>query len=354
MTGNDAGLEAQARARLAANPRDFAALLQLAAHLLRTGRQEESMALLARAAALNPGHAAPFTLKATALFRSHFGPPPPARPLAAAQKAVSMRMLGGNGKFGNQLLQYGFLRLYAAAHGLTALTPDWIGRDLFGLDDPFCGRPLAPIDESQADLFASLNGKGPVFADHDLTGFFCGHTRDWAGRAGNFRALFRPAPCVAPIVQQALTNLRTRGKTLVAVHIRRGDFGHGPFWIAPAAWYRDWLDRIWPTLDAPVLYIASDDPGAVTEFAHFGAVGPNDLGVALPGADFYLDHYLLSQADHLATSNSTFSFTAAMLNATAQNFVRPDPDLHSLVPFEPWNAQMLLQPKAGKTPQDAP
>ncbi|HEY8253105.1 MAG TPA: hypothetical protein VIG39_00615, partial [Rhizomicrobium sp.] len=101
----------------------------------------------------------------------------------------------------------------------------------------------------------------------------------------------------------------------------------------------------------PVLYIARDDPGAVGEFARFGAVGPNDLGVMLPGADFYLDHYLLSQADHLATSNSTFSFPAAMLNGTAREFVRPDPDLHVMAPFEPWNAQMLLQPAAGKTPE---
>lgn len=345
----DAGLEAQARTRLAANPRDFAALLQLAAHLLRTGRQDESLALLARAAALNPGHAAPFTLKAIALFRRHFGPPLPARPLPAGQKAVSMRMLGSNGKFGNQLLQYGFLRLYGAAQDLAALTPDWIGRDLFGLDDPFCGQPLPSIDESQADLFAALNGKGPVFADHDLTGFFCGHTRDWAGHADAFRALFRPSPRVAPVVQQALAGLRGRGRTLVAVHIRRGDFGYGPFWIAPADWYRGWLERIWPGLDAPVLYIASDDPGAVGEFARFGAIGPGALNADLPGADFYLDHYLLSQADHLATSNSTFSFTAAMLNTTAQSFVRPDPDLRTLVPFAPWDAQMLLQPMATKT-----
>jgi hypothetical protein len=43
-----------------------------------------------------------------------------------------------------------------------------------------------------------------------------------------------------------------------------------------------------------------------------------------------------------------------MLNLAAQEFVRPDPDLHSLVPFEPRNAQMLLQPVAGKTPPDAP
>ena len=356
MTGNgpqDAAWETLARARLGANPRDFTVLMQLAAHLLRSGRQDESLVLLGRAAALNPGHAAPFTLKAIALFRGRFGPPPPARLLPMGQKAVSMRTLGGNGKFGNQLLQYGFLRLYAAAHGLAALAPDWIGRDLFALDDPFCGRALPSIDESQVDFFAALNGRGPVFADHDLTGFFCGPTRNWQEHADAFRALFHPAPQVEPIVRQALAALRGRGRTLVAAHIRRGDFGYGPFWIAPSAWYREWLDRIWPGLDAPVLYVASDDPAAVAEFARFGAVGAGDLGADLPGADFYLDHYLLSHADHLAISNSSFSFTAAMLNRTAQACVRPDPDLRSLVRFDPWNADVLLQPAAGEPSPEA-
>ena len=58
----------------------------------------------------------------------------------------------------------------------------------------------------------------------------------------------------------------------------------------------------------------------------------------------------VSQADRLAISNSSFSFTAAMLNTGAQEFVRPDPDLRSLVPFEPWDAQILLPPAiAGET-----
>ena len=38
----------------------------------------------------------------------------------------------------------------------------------------------------------------------------------------------------------------------------------------------------------------------------------------------------------------SFSFTAAMLNETAQEFVRPDARLQALVPFEPWNAEVLL------------
>lgn len=332
------------RARLDANPNDFPALLRLAMLLLRESRRDEAIMALDRAAAMNPGHAAPFTLKAITLFRQQFGSPPPPRAMPAGAKAVSMRQLGGNGKFGNQLLQYGFLRLYAQTHGLVAQAPDWIGRDLFGADDPLPDASLPAVDEDSTDLFAVLNGTAPALADRDLTGFFCRPTALWGDRATEFRALFRPTPSIEPILQQAMVRLREHGKTLVALHLRRGDFGYGPFWIAPTGWYHAWLDRIWNTLDAPVLYVASDDPGAVAEFQRFGAVSAASLGGSLPGAEFYLDHYLLSQADHLAISNSTFSLTAAMLNERAQGFVRPDPHQKALVAFEPWNTEPLLEP----------
>ena len=51
-------------------------------------------------------------------------------------------------------------------------------------------------------------------------------------------------------------------------------------------------------------------------------------------------------ADRLAISNSTFSFTAAMLNqrspSSAHAFVRPVPDARALVPFDPWDSYPLL------------
>jgi hypothetical protein len=71
---------------------------------------------------------------------------------------------------------------------------------------------LPSIDERQADLFASLNGKGPVLADHDLTGFFCGHTRDWSGHADGFRALLAQTiwalPCRMRIFISTITCCR--------------------------------------------------------------------------------------------------------------------------------------------------
>src|SRR5258708_1618133 len=297
------------------------------------GRADAAVELYEQAAALIPGHALPFTRRATVLFRSAFGEPPPPRGSPPARPVICMSTLGQRGKFGNQLLQYAFLRLYAQEHGLVAQAPDWIGRDLFDCDDPLPQGPLPAIDEARADLFGSLRRETPqVYAGTDIAGYFCGSMQRWGARAEGFRSLFVPGRKLQPLLEQAQGVLRRRGRTLVGVHIRRGDFGYGRFWIAPERWYADWLSALWPRLDGPVLYLATDDPQARESFARFAPVGAADLGVALPGAEFFLDHFLLSQADHLAIANSPFSSTAALLNSRAAGFARPDPARRALGP----------------------
>ena len=122
---------------------------------------------------------------------------------------------------------------------------------------------------------------------------------------------------------------------MVAIHIRRGDFGYGKYWIAPPEWYLAWLSAIWPGLDKPVLYVATDDETVLPSFAQFSPWDARSLDVHIPGADFMVDHHVLRNADKVAISNSTFSFTAAMLNVRALTFMRPHPNRRELVPFKP-------------------
>jgi hypothetical protein len=56
----------------------------------------------------------------------------------------------------------------------------------------------------------------------------------------------------------------------------------------------------------------------------------------------YLDFMIMTLADAVATSNSSFSFFATMLNRKTNQFYRPDFDQLSLVLFDPWNANPLL------------
>jgi hypothetical protein len=127
----------------------------------------------------------------------------------------------------------------------------------------------------------------------------------------------------------------------VAVHLRRGDFGQGRHWIAQSSWYEQWLDELWQSLDRPVLYVATDDAAIVAELARYRPVTAADLGVSISGAEFYPDFHVLSTADALAISNSTFSFAAAMLNTRAGVFMRPERDGRRLAGFDPWDSPVL-------------
>lgn len=334
--------EARIRELLGQQPRHFDALI-FRGHLAELrNRPQEALAAYAAAEESLPGHAFPFTRRSIIAFRSAFGAPPQPRPTGPGLPVVSLSTLGHNGRFGNQLLQYAFVRLYAQEHGLVAQVPDWIGRDLFDLDDPFPERRLPVVEEAHTDVFASLNRQSDrVFANCDLYGYFAGHSGRWR-RPDGFRALFSPAAKLRQPLGRALEQVSARGRTLVAMHLRRGDFGARGYWIAPTSWYREWLKGLWGQLDAPVLYIATDDPSVIGDFSDFSPLHDAGLGVDLPGAGFYLDHFLLSRAHHLGISNSTFSFTAAMLNVRSRSFWRPDPQLRQMTPFDPWNAELSL------------
>jgi hypothetical protein len=51
---------------------------------------------------------------------------------------------------------------------------------------------------------------------------------------------------------------------------------------------------------------------------------------------------VLRHADWLAASNSTFSITAALLNAKARHCWRPDRAIGKLREFNPWASPVLL------------
>lgn len=320
-------------------------MLQRADLLEEAGRWGEALSLYTRAARLAPGLALPSTRRSLLLLRRQFGLPPAARPgdPHAETGRVGMTTLGTNGRFGNQLLQYGILRLYGAVHGLQVEAPDWIGRDLFGFDDPLPRSALRLVREGETDVIAGLaSPESGGQRDVDLWGYFCGPTGRWAAHRGRFRALFHWQGAFAAIAHATQGRLAALGGDIVALHLRRGDFVSDGHWIPPNRWYLDRLQALWPTLDRPRLYIASDDPAAAAEFAAFAPLSEADLGRSPAGAEFLLDFLVLTMADWLLLSNSSFSFTAAMLNRKARGVFRPHPDLGGLVAIDPWDAPVLL------------
>ncbi|MEZ2238927.1 FkbM family methyltransferase [Microcoleus sp.] len=275
--------------------------------------------------------------------------------------AITSSVLGmeNMGRLGNQVFLYAFLRTYAREHNLRVETPAWIGQYLFGHNDHPISQPLPQVGE-QAQPYklsesAILNAPEP-FTNVDFHGYFQFHTQYHAQHKEYFQSLFKPLPAVEAKVIKALDRLRSKGKTVVGLHLRRGDYRSVhtvvPYLtVAPSGWYKEWLDGFWETLDEPVLFIASDEIETVVgDFADYNPITVKDLGVELPEAPFYPDFYILSQCDVLAISNSTFSFAAAMLNEQCKFFFRPNLLKQKMIAFDPWNSEPLLR----NNPNDLP
>lgn len=286
-----------------------------------------------------------------------------------------MSSLGKLGRFGNQLMQYAFLRLCAERSGAIVECPEWVGRGLFGLADPPISKQLPPAIERWSvgrNMFDALPELiryieqltqlsscriGPEAITEgaravDLWGFFQLHTRLLRPHQAYLRSLFRPVAGIEAALQPGLDKIRKQGRTMVGIHIRQGDFAELPLfgftYPVPPVWWRQWLEQIWPKLDRPVLFLCSDALDRVRPvFDRFDPVTSRDLRVELPEPvrqlDFYTDFYLLTQCDVLGISNSTFSFAASLLNERGGLFVRPHWDFSTrFIEFDPWDSEQLL------------
>lgn len=258
---------------------------------------------------------------------------------------VASSSLGALGRFGNQLLQYGFLRLYAARHGLALETSPWVGRELFACREPPVSPARPVLSEMELGVFdADFLGR-PAAEGFDLWGWFQVDARTLAPQRDLFRSLFRLRPELASAIDEGASRLRARGRSLVGIHLRRGDYrpatGHPLvdrlYESTPAVLYREWLERLWPTLDKPVLFLASDEPEELlAEFAEFSPHTSSSLGLEMPRTPYLPDFFLLARCAALAISNSTFSFAAALLAEPESQFVRPSPECAALETFHPW------------------
>jgi glycosyl transferase family 11 len=290
---------------------------------------------------------------------------------------LTMSTIGKFGRFGNQIFEYAFLRICARASNAGVECAVWPGQPLFGHYDPPVSGGRVPRVERGSNLDGILVAV-PEFMPYlerataklperigveamtegvepgEIIGLFQWHTGAYRPFKDFFRSLFQPCDDLREWIDEPLKLMRRRGKTIVAVHLRTGDYKFLPqfSWtlMVPPQWWVKWLDSIWDKLDEPVLYLCSNDVSAVRHwFAKYNPVTADDLEVDTPerlkglGVGFYRDYYVMTQADVLAISNSTFSFSAAMLNERAQRFVRPTWDFQNpIVDFDPWDSSPLL------------
>ncbi|MFS2013749.1 tetratricopeptide repeat protein [Azospirillum sp. CT11-132] len=267
----------------------------------------------------------------------------PANPDPAAPRICSST-LATHGRFAHNVLEYVLLRLYAEKFGYRLETPDWVGGYYFDLDDPKPSGGLKPMHFARRILNDLVTGRrDDPRPNVDILSplFLFEHCEEWRERV---RSWLRPRPEWLPHVDPVMQALKRRGNTVVALHIRRGDFVWFRYTITETAWYVDWLKALWPTLDRPVLYIATDDPATIADFAEFAPVSLDDLakdGSVQPwtGLEFLQDFHVLMNADVLGVSaQSGYSQLAALLNRNARLFVEPDAAARRIRPYSPWTS----------------
>ena len=275
-----------------------------------------------------------------------------------------------SGRWGNWLFQDAFARVFAFRHGMQLLTPIWPGQYLFGLTDelPFTqpeqveGPNWVHIDERQlpqkADqsvlaLLVTQTGCR-VQAHVSAKGFFQFPSAFYAPFRDRLRKSLTTIPDLQRQLDAALEGI-LQNRPFAAIHLRKGDFrdlAHrgGPFEIVPDEWYLQWLRQRLGDSAIGAVYVATDEPESLPAgLAELGVkvVTARDLSGLpdLPGANVFTDWYVLGAAPVVAIANSSFSFSATMFNSREhQRCWRPDRTAGHLVPYDPWNAEVILHP----------
>lgn len=301
---------------------------------------------------------------------------------------ITMTGFGELGRWGNQVLQYVFLKCYAARYGIVEIqVPSWVGASLFGFEDRPVQRAFPPVVEFRGTLANSTfttefidyvkrsNADSNVpelnydildttmvdlnegYKNVDIWGWFQWHTSHFRAYKSLIQSTFSPIPVVSSHMNNIFDQrIRYKGgvkRTVVGLHLRLGDYQNiaaSSFgYCAPTDWYLEWLQKIWPTLENPVLFVASDDINAVlTDFADYDPITADSVGLSLPEemkgtkAGFFPDWFSLTQCDVLAISNSTFSFSACMMNQQANLRCFRAHYLGEMIEFDPWNSDPII------------
>jgi glycosyltransferase involved in cell wall biosynthesis len=257
---------------------------------------------------------------------------------------VSMPVLKEGAAFANQLFRYACVKLYALRHGLTPAFPAWEGNQLFGLNDKSCEGLKLPelsyLGFAQNDREIWERDEPPI--NFSLAGYFQEIPECWRRHRALLRRLFQLAPEHLEAIEAWRDDVTDGGKrTLVAVHIRRGDYrrlDHMPYFrLVPVNWYIAWLRSIWPALANPVLFVATNEPDAILpKFREFERVSAT---FGLPAAnlsDYVREFEAMRQSDYLAICNSSFGRMAAILAPSTQKCFLPSFSSESFAPYEPW------------------
>jgi hypothetical protein len=256
---------------------------------------------------------------------------------------VSMSTLGSNGRFGNQLFQWAFLKLYALRSNCHVQSGRWIGNQIYDAyaapSDPALRRQVF-IEFTGIERTLWLMDEPPV--NLDFQGFFQELPISWRRHKALFRLLFRPKPAISRPIDLWLAQNLPPESTTVGIHIRRGDYlayDHQRIpWFRPIPleWYRALLSRVWPTLERPSLILATDEASLVRDFHDYNPIVLPAPLLADEAIQYFPDFHALSRCHLLTVTNSSFSRMAALQAHDSQRRFLPNMATGVFEPYDPW------------------
>jgi hypothetical protein len=264
---------------------------------------------------------------------------------------VCMSALGVTGQFGNQILQYAFLRMVADKHGYDIETRPWIGQQLFDIDDPSptTYRCVRSTGHNRRHFPAPSAWYDPrtlePCPDSELLGFCVYHTSVFADWRDRFPTWFPIREHLARPLETRRRSIAGPERDLIVLHARADmDFGDGVFFLTPLDWYRRWLDDHLSEFRDPVVYIATDRPDRVLPaFADWQPRHLGNCGTVAGAPAFFHDFHTLMTADVTLASNSTFPLAAAMLSERTGPRFRASRTAGGFVAYDPWDCLPYLQ-----------
>ena len=235
---------------------------------------------------------------------------------APVNETLSVRSLTSYGRLAHTLYNYLVAYFYCRHAGLTLETPEWQGHYIFELDEPLHREHESWREISDTDALKDFTATGQdpaesyagadIFSPHGAT------LREDRRTESHQRLQYRPI--FHRLFAPQMAALKGRGATLVAVHLRYGDMvGNEAMWgqINIESCIQK-LREIWPTLDRPLLYVASDDPQKAKEsFAAFSPMTLEDLPASQPMLEHLVDFYVIGHAQVVFTTRGSYGRVAA-------------------------------------------
>lgn len=248
---------------------------------------------------------------------------------------VCIDSLGYHGRLGHTLVEYLHIRDLADRLGVSVETPDWIGQFLFELNDPPVRGPRDFVQKTPQELHSAVE----VFGADALCGFDLfspGPPLVWTQEiSAKAREIFQFRPFLRPYLDRFLEQVRLKGDTLIAFHIRLGDREAHTMEHQNPIVYVNWLKDNWGKFKNPVLYIGSDNTAKAVEwFSEYQPVCLDSITQELGDLGWLYDFYLFLNADIVGVSQSSFSLLPCVLNTNRSAiFLKPDLQAGSLRPF---------------------